>query len=346
MAYVRKTPVGRESWYELREPLLRMVIEVKRGRGEPIRLIVDFLRRWYNRRERQQRLSFASSQHPLTREYLTASLDLELAVQDPPDWERARQFSSDYAKCLEGKQFDRACEIAAEIIERKGTACNADDWFQYGYCLNETEQYEAALLIWEKVVRGDPNNAASWNNRGSALANLGDYSAALTSYDKALSLDPNYALHWFNHAEAQLALGRWGEFFEDIDRGFAVQSVRDNWFWDTKEYCRLLLRAEGFQDKVGSLTAIYAKHDALGALGQWVTESIPEVLEERVSQTVAEQWLAAWQSARGESTELEIPLWLLAAAVEWKKTRSIRALLALPIEERRILESLLPEAEA
>jgi hypothetical protein len=40
--------------------------------------------------------------------------------------------------------------------------------------------------------------------------------------------------------------------------------------------------------------------------------------------------------------ELAIPLRLLAAAVEWKRTQNIRALLALPIEERRILESLLP----
>ena len=78
--------------YELREPLLRMVIEVKRGRGEPVRLIVDFLRRWYSRRERQERLAFVSPQYPLTQEYLTAALDLERAVQDKPDLKRAQQF--------------------------------------------------------------------------------------------------------------------------------------------------------------------------------------------------------------------------------------------------------------
>ena len=64
-----------------------------------------------------------------------------------------------------------------------------------------------------------------------------------------------------------------------------------------------------------------------------------------ISQSQAEKWLAAWQSVPNEGTELEIPVRILAAAVEWKKTRDVRALLALPIEERRILESMLPKPE-
>lgn len=377
MAYVRKTPVGRESLYELREPLLRMVIEVKRGRGEPVRLIVDFLRRWYNRRERQKRLSLASPHHPLTREYLTAALDLELAVQDVPDLDRARRFSAEYDECIEAEQYNRACEIAAEIIERKGKACSSDDWFEYAYCLIMTNQYQAALPICDKVVEIDPYDAYTWNFQGIALGSLGDYSAALASfekslklrpdnahmwhnlgatltdlgnfpvalahYDKALELDPNMTIAWFNRAEAQLASGYWSKFMRDLKKGFALPPTKDRWFGSTGEYCRLLLQSEDFQKKILSLISLYVNNDALGRLGQGLTKSIPAVLEDRVSQSGAEEWLAAWEAARGEGAELEIPLRLLAAAVEWKKTQSVRALLALPIEERRILESLLPE---
>jgi FliA/WhiG family RNA polymerase sigma factor len=639
MAYVRKTTVGRESLYELREPLLRMVIEVKRGRNEPVRLIVDFLRRWYNRSERQERLARVSSQHPMTREYLIASLDLERAVQDKPDMERARRFSAEYAKYLEANQFDRACEIAAEIIERKGTACTPNDWFQYGFCLSKTNQHKTALPIWDNVVNSDANNAAAWNNRGIALWKLANYKAALASYDKALALDPNHALarynrgnalrnlgdydaalespeqvrqestgvnattapkindiwrryklnndpqargeliqhfaylvkttvgrvsrnllpnlerddlvsagifglikavdqfdlncnitfdayaialirgailemlhtdDWvprtirenatmlertyarlefklgrpametemaaelgieleeyqkllvetgcaaslsledllvgndscddlygtnvihdeamapsleaelherkhmlgrsigrlpererlvialyyhegmtfkeistvlrisesrvyqlhtqavlrlraqldealsrdpnfaagrFNLAEAELASGRWERFLAHIKRGFALPPTLDKWYGDTKEFCRLLLRHNDFEEKIASISRIYADHGALGSLGKGVTQSISAVLESRVSQSVAEEWLRAWQTASQQMAEMEIPLRLLAAAVEWKETRSIRALLALPIEERRILESLLPKLE-
>jgi tetratricopeptide (TPR) repeat protein len=38
---------NRMSFWELREPLMRLCLEVKQSRGEPLRMIVDFLRAWY-----------------------------------------------------------------------------------------------------------------------------------------------------------------------------------------------------------------------------------------------------------------------------------------------------------
>ena len=54
--YVRSAKRGRESLYELTEPLMRLAMELKENRGGPIRLIVDFLRVWYSRDELQSRL--------------------------------------------------------------------------------------------------------------------------------------------------------------------------------------------------------------------------------------------------------------------------------------------------
>ena len=62
-----------------------------------------------------------------------------------------------------------------------------------------------------------------------------------------------------------------------------------------------------------------------------------------MSQSLAEERLSAWKNASTDHDELQIPVRILEAAVEWKRTRSMRALMALPIEERRILESLLPK---
>ena len=147
MAYIRKTAVGRESLYGLREPLLRMVVELKHGRGEPVRLIVDFLRRWYDRQERQKRLSLVSPQHPLTREYLVASLNLNSLHETPLIGTVLDSFQ--VAQCLKDKQLERACEIAAEIIEEKELPVMlSGDWLQYGYCLNETKQRTGFGIRW------------------------------------------------------------------------------------------------------------------------------------------------------------------------------------------------------
>jgi DNA-binding MarR family transcriptional regulator len=54
--YVQSNPVGRESYYELVEPLLRLSIEAKQHQGEPIRTLVEFLRAWYSQAQLRERL--------------------------------------------------------------------------------------------------------------------------------------------------------------------------------------------------------------------------------------------------------------------------------------------------
>jgi Cdc6-like AAA superfamily ATPase len=45
--YVRAIEQGRENYYELCEPLMRLCIDVKKQRGEPVSLLVEMLRIWY-----------------------------------------------------------------------------------------------------------------------------------------------------------------------------------------------------------------------------------------------------------------------------------------------------------
>jgi tetratricopeptide (TPR) repeat protein len=45
--YVVSTRRGKESYYEMAEPLMRLCLEVKNQRGRPLRLIALFLRAWF-----------------------------------------------------------------------------------------------------------------------------------------------------------------------------------------------------------------------------------------------------------------------------------------------------------
>lgn len=347
MGYVRKTPVGRESHYELREPLLRMVIEKKRGRGEPIRLVIDFLRRWYSRDERHSRLTLAPAHATLTRQYWEASLDLDRALKDTPDPARAEKLSPDYWEAREASDFARAAEIAAEIIERKGHRSTADDWFERAYCLQKSGDFRQAVSNYDKVLQIDPDNVSAWNNRGYALLKLGRHADALDSLDKALQIDPDATYAWFNRGNIFLLGDQWDEFIQTLERGFAVKSFSDERRGDTKSYCRILLKQGGRDEaeKVATLATLHAKHNAVPQLGQDLIGSIPALFDPEITQDRADAWLAAWNAAGQGKPDLAIPLRLLTAAVAWKPKRDVRALLALAIEERRILERLLP-AEA
>ncbi len=49
--YVTSTAVGRASYYEIAEPLMRLVLEVKEARATPVRLLINFLRHWFSSKE-------------------------------------------------------------------------------------------------------------------------------------------------------------------------------------------------------------------------------------------------------------------------------------------------------
>ena len=122
--YVKTEEIGRESWYELREPLMRFCLEVKKQRNQPIRLIVDFIRVWYTRQELQQRLGLRMADVDLAekeshfmyrqglkpipsdavmeREYYTRALEaIERNEEDP----RLKAYVDEIEYCREQKDY-------------------------------------------------------------------------------------------------------------------------------------------------------------------------------------------------------------------------------------------------
>ena len=73
--YIEAHPRGRESLYEISEPMMRICVEVKENqRFKPLRLLVDFLRVWYDNHELSLRLCGADLS-------AAAKLHLESAIE-------------------------------------------------------------------------------------------------------------------------------------------------------------------------------------------------------------------------------------------------------------------------
>ncbi len=81
--YVRSIEQGRESYYELSEPLMRLCMEVKKQRGEPISLFVEILRIWYTRTDLEQWLESPQNHRPLDMRYIKGALDGLIRSGDP-----------------------------------------------------------------------------------------------------------------------------------------------------------------------------------------------------------------------------------------------------------------------
>ena len=75
VGYVLSHTRGRESLYELTEPLMRLSYEVKQNIRQPLRLIVDFLRIWYRPDELRDRLTHLPVDAQKVREHLMAAIE-------------------------------------------------------------------------------------------------------------------------------------------------------------------------------------------------------------------------------------------------------------------------------
>ncbi|MEW6379468.1 MAG: hypothetical protein AB1611_07655 [bacterium] len=122
--YVIRKQVGRESCYELSEPLLRLVLDLKEGRDRPLPIIVNLLKHWYTAKELQQ-LERTAPEH--ARCYYQAALG-EMPYSRAGDFgvSLALQIQPDYPDALAGtikalihlNQADNALQSLSDMLKK------------------------------------------------------------------------------------------------------------------------------------------------------------------------------------------------------------------------------------
>lgn len=188
--YVKSESVGRESYYELSEPLMRFCLEVKRQRGETIRLFVDFLRVWYAPSEVEDQLESLEPEADLERGHLLQALRLT-SEEDTPEIET---LVKRYISAYEAENFEQGTEIASRLVALRG---RAQDWFALGYCLDELGRYEKALEHYTRATELEPNEADAWYNSGVILSSrLERHEEAIEKYEKAIAIAPDTPEYW------------------------------------------------------------------------------------------------------------------------------------------------------
>ena len=109
--FVRAIELGRESHYELAEPLMRLCMEVKRQRGEPVSLFVDMLRIWYREEELQSLLSIDLPDGFLPMAYVEKALQQLKTSGDP----KVEALFKDFIKYLESESTEAAWALLDEF---------------------------------------------------------------------------------------------------------------------------------------------------------------------------------------------------------------------------------------
>jgi tetratricopeptide (TPR) repeat protein len=279
MGYVHSTVVGRESFYELREPLMRLGTEVKKQRGEPIRLFVEFLRHWYSHEELTERLKRLQTDAALDREYLRAALR---AAQLESTRKQSGAFDTIPLQARESEKAGTQEKVSdASDRETEQYPDSATAWFDRAQALCEEGRYEDAIAVYDEVVVrfGAASEPALQRqvvralvNKGETLGTLGRYDEAINAYDRALTLAPTDATAWHNRAVALFAVNRWDDALAALDDALSrfPEGHEQLDVTPADESLRLLLTqtdAEMWQGRIEALIALYDKHHVLAALG-------------------------------------------------------------------------------
>jgi tetratricopeptide (TPR) repeat protein len=203
------------------------------------------------------------------------------------------------------------CNDALRVNGNWGNENPALAWFYRGEILAQAQQYELALVAYERTLLLEPEDsltltrqcealvalersqlalsaceaalagngrwgnagpALAWTHQGRAYTQLAQYDQAIFSYDQAISLDANNELTWASQGQVLEALRRNQEALVSYDRAVAIKA----------DYSLALLGQCTLLNRLGNYEPALAACDtAIDGDGQWGLLGLAQAWNER-----------------------------------------------------------------
>jgi len=119
------------------------------------------------------------------------------------------------------EDFEKALIYFQKAVEKDPNY--ADAYFQIGYCYGQLKQYNDAIKAYKQAIRIKPDYAEAHYSLGVAYGSLGRWSEAIESLKQAIRIKPDYAAAHYNLGVAYGSLGRWSEAIESFKQAIRVK---------------------------------------------------------------------------------------------------------------------------
>jgi tetratricopeptide (TPR) repeat protein len=263
--YVVSSSVGKESYYELTEVLMRLCLEVKKYRGKEVESLVEMIRIWYRPEEIEAQFdrlsSLGNSAH--ARYY-------QLALEDSRPHPMLLACESDFQKSIERGDAKSALQVWQELahvqnisIERSQPISDlivaekfdearveirslsdpeqksvnstqtesAEELFLQGLLLYEAEDWDGALAMFDRCLQQSPQDNRVLFMQCNTLDELGRLDDAIASWDRAIEFKPDDHEAWYNRGNALHKLGRFDDAIASYDKAIEFQPDNDSaWY--------------------------------------------------------------------------------------------------------------------
>ncbi|MEH1916505.1 tetratricopeptide repeat protein [Nostoc sp.] len=130
-----------------------------------------------------------------------------------------------YLKLSHEKKIEKVLEIQDLISEKHQTEnSRVSLLFELGNLLFTINEYEAALISYEKVIDLKIDKCSTWYKKGEALRKLGRYEEAVTNYDEVLVFNPDDYWAWYHRGLSFSKLGCYEEAINSYDEALKINN--------------------------------------------------------------------------------------------------------------------------
>jgi tetratricopeptide (TPR) repeat protein len=351
--YVNVESIGRESFYALQEPLMRICLGMKKERDSTLKFMVDFLRAWYSKSE----LDMLRQRIPDG--FMQVYLDLALQEsntneQDP----RIAVYLEQMQDCFDRCFFDDSLQYAQKLILLRGSAA---DWIRKAVILNKLDRYQEAIPNFENALIIEPNNNIALEMHYYLQRSLNldtkkisidkeltfNYMKMVDAYKYIVKLDSSDISSRISLAHLLLATNLWDEGSEamkDILNIFKKSSASypSNIEINIEIVIERLITQDSSQWKTRITDLISWFEPFPSTIITGLVYSCQEIISPFISDTAATLWHDTWHELTHHLPEYQLPLRLLTTALYYKqKPDDPRVWMELSIEERKILQQAL-----
>jgi tetratricopeptide (TPR) repeat protein len=237
--YVRVDRVGREAFYELTEPLLRICVEAKTHREQPLHLLVDFIRYWFSREELERKLS-RTDERNAGRPYLAAALQEYEA--DAGHVHLSPEIAELCSALSRGGSAERLRARAQELAELSEIA---EDWSHYSRAMIWLDRGSEAVATLEPRLERNPYSVELLQALANAHSSSGSTRRALELLDRALERSPNSAVPFWVKGDLLAKTRRYGEALEAYEQATFLEPALKAVI--AVDEARVLLKQKKFQ---------------------------------------------------------------------------------------------------
>ncbi|MDB5387719.1 MAG: tetratricopeptide repeat protein [Planctomycetaceae bacterium] len=181
--FVRSEKRGKESYYDMAEPLMRLSLEVKNQRGRPLKLVTRFLKAWFPEEKLQSSLKLVSNRSR-SAEYC------KVALQSDDSFEAIinLKLTGEIDQKMEAGDYHQAITLADELSVSDP---NAGLFYRASASRNMSDWNSALAALTEIINQTDLSAVQKSNalvNRGATYGQMGDTQAELENYTTVIEM--------------------------------------------------------------------------------------------------------------------------------------------------------------